>query len=68
MIVDASMPGDDPCRGKMVRADAEGHQSRQPESTFRIYQEMINFCKTNGAFRSHHDGHRSQRRPDGAEG
>ena len=52
VIVDASMPA-------MIRNPARwGKDGKQkdtkavmPESTYaRIYQEMINFCKTNGAF------------------
>ncbi|MDR1648432.1 MAG: NADP-dependent isocitrate dehydrogenase [Zoogloeaceae bacterium] len=53
VIVDASMPAMIRAGGKMW--DAHGKQKDvkavMPESTFaRIYQEMINFCKTNGAF------------------
>ncbi|MDR2678374.1 MAG: NADP-dependent isocitrate dehydrogenase [Zoogloeaceae bacterium] len=53
VIVDASMPAMIRSGGKMW--DAHGKQKDvkavMPESTFaRIYQEMINFCKTNGAF------------------
>jgi len=53
VIVDASMPAMIRLGGKMW--DASGHlqdtKALIPESTFaRIYQEMINFCKTNGNF------------------
>ena len=53
VIVDASMPAMIRSGGKMW--DSNGHtddtKAVMPESTYaRIYQEMINFCKTNGAF------------------
>jgi len=53
VIVDASMPAMIRNGGKMW--DANGRlkdvKAVMPESTFaRIYQEMINFCKWNGAF------------------
>lgn len=53
VIVDASMPAMIRNGGKM--RSPGGHlkdvKAVMPESTYaRIYQEMINFCKTNGAF------------------
>ena len=53
IIVDASMPAMIRLGGKMWGADGRPKDTKAviPESTFaRIYQEMINFCKTNGAF------------------
>ena len=53
MIVDASMPAMIRNSGKMWGADGRPADTKAviPESTFaRIYQEMINFCKTHGAF------------------
>ena len=53
VIVDASMPAMIRIGGKMWGADGRPKDTKavMPESTFaRIYQEMINFCKTNGAF------------------
>ncbi|MGC4963478.1 NADP-dependent isocitrate dehydrogenase [Gordonia sp. DT101] len=53
VIVDASMPAMIRAGGKMYGADGRMKDTKavNPESTFaRIYQEMINFCKTNGAF------------------
>lgn len=53
VIVDASMPAMIRAGGKMYGADGKLKDTKavNPESTFsRIYQEMINFCKTNGAF------------------
>ncbi len=53
VIVDASMPAMIRSGGKMWGADGRPQDTKAviPESTFaRIYQEMINFCKTNGAF------------------
>lgn len=53
VIVDASMPAMIRAGGKMYGADGRLKDTKalNPESTFaRIYQEMINFCKTNGAF------------------
>ncbi|WP_119155259.1 NADP-dependent isocitrate dehydrogenase [Caldimonas tepidiphila] len=53
VIVDASMPAMIRAGGKMWGADGKQYDSKcvMPESTFaRIYQEMINFCKTNGNF------------------
>ncbi|MEM7283917.1 MAG: NADP-dependent isocitrate dehydrogenase, partial [Pseudomonadota bacterium] len=53
VIVDASMPAMIRSGGKMWGADGKPADTKAviPESTFaRIYQEMINFCKTNGAF------------------
>ena len=53
VIVDASMPAMIRIGGKMWGADGRSKDTKavMPESTFaRIYQEMINFCKTNGAF------------------
>ncbi|MDP9045154.1 MAG: NADP-dependent isocitrate dehydrogenase [Pseudomonadota bacterium] len=53
IIVDASMPAMIRIGGKMYGADGRVKDTKAviPESTFaRIYQEMINFCKTNGNF------------------
>ena len=53
VIVDASMPAMIRAGGKMYGADGRQRDTKavMPESTFaRIYQEIINFCKTNGAF------------------
>jgi isocitrate dehydrogenase len=53
VIVDASMPAMIRLGGKMYGADGRLKETKAviPESTFaRIYQEIINFCKTNGAF------------------
>jgi isocitrate dehydrogenase len=53
VIVDASMPAMIRSGGKMWNADGKPKDTKAliPESTFaRIYQEVINFCKTNGAF------------------
>ncbi|WP_153161174.1 NADP-dependent isocitrate dehydrogenase [Zoogloea sp. 1C4] len=53
VIVDASMPAMIRQGGKMWGADGKPADCKavMPESTFaRIYQEMINFCKTNGNF------------------
>ena len=53
VIVDASMPAMIRTGGKMWGADGRPKDTKAviPESTFaRIYQEMINFCKTHGAF------------------
>ena len=53
VIVDASMPAMIRSGGKMWGADGRPRETKAviPESTFaRIYQEMINFCKTHGAF------------------
>ncbi|MFV0495088.1 NADP-dependent isocitrate dehydrogenase [Mycobacterium sp.] len=53
VIVDASMPAMIRAGGKMWGADGRTKDTKavNPESTFaRIYQEIINFCKTNGAF------------------
>src|SRR5699024_9806276 len=53
VIVDASMPAMIRVGGKMYGADGRKKDTKAviPESTFaRIYQEIINFCKTNGAF------------------
>ncbi|MFC9841314.1 NADP-dependent isocitrate dehydrogenase [Rhodococcus sp. NPDC127530] len=53
VIVDASMPAMIRLGGKMYGADGRPKDAKavMPESTFaRIYQEIINFCKTNGAF------------------
>ena len=53
VIVDASMPAMIRAGGKMYGADGRPKDTKavMPESTFsRIYQELINFCKTNGAF------------------
>ena len=53
VIVDASAPAMIRIGGKMYDADGRPQDTKavMPESTFaRIYQEIINFCKTNGAF------------------
>ena len=53
VIVDASMPAMIRNSGKMWGQDGKLKDAKavMPESTYaRIYQEMINFCKTNGAF------------------
>ena len=53
VIVDASMPAMIRSGGKMWGADGRPKDTKAviPESTFaRIYQEIINFCKTHGAF------------------
>ncbi|MCC2657046.1 MAG: isocitrate dehydrogenase, NADP-dependent [Panacagrimonas sp.] len=53
VIVDASMPAMIRNGGKMWGADGrlKDVKAVMPESTFaRIYQEVINFCKTHGAF------------------
>ncbi|MFV8318539.1 NADP-dependent isocitrate dehydrogenase [Mycobacterium sp. 23] len=53
VIVDASMPAMIRAGGKMWGADGRPKDTKavNPESTFsRIYQEIINFCKTNGQF------------------
>ena len=53
VIVDASMPAMIRIGGKMWGADGRPKDTKAviPESTFaRIYQEVINFCTTNGNF------------------
>ena len=53
VIVDASMPAMIRIGGKMWGPDGRAKDTKAviPESTFaRIYQEIINFCKTNGNF------------------
>ena len=53
VIVDASMPAMIRAGGMMYGRDGSLKETKAviPESTFaRIYQEVINFCKTNGAF------------------
>ncbi len=53
VIVDASMPAMIREGGKMWGPDGKAKDTKavNPESTYsRMYQEMINFCKTNGAF------------------
>tara|TARA_R110002111_G_scaffold118736_7_gene181655 strand:- start:96572 stop:98797 length:2226 start_codon:yes stop_codon:yes gene_type:complete len=53
VIVDASMPAMIRAGGKMWGPDGKLKDTKAviPESTFaRIYQEIINFCKTHGAF------------------
>ncbi|MCP4187026.1 MAG: NADP-dependent isocitrate dehydrogenase [Gammaproteobacteria bacterium] len=53
VIVDASMPAMIRNGGKMWGPDGKLKDTKAsiPESTYaRIYQEVINFCKTNGAF------------------
>ena len=52
-IVDATMPAMIRVGGKMYGVDGKLKECKAviPDSTFaRIYQEVINFCKTNGAF------------------
>ncbi|MDQ2696140.1 MAG: NADP-dependent isocitrate dehydrogenase [Pseudomonadota bacterium] len=54
VIVDASMPAMIRAGGKMWGPDGKLKDTKavMPESTYaRVYQEMINFCKTNGEFR-----------------
>ncbi|MEH6516446.1 MAG: NADP-dependent isocitrate dehydrogenase [Halioglobus sp.] len=53
VIVDASMPAMIRDSGKMWGPDGKQKDTKavMPESTYaRIYQEMIDFCKTHGAF------------------
>jgi len=53
VIVDASMPAMIRNSGQMWGPDGRPHDTKAviPESTYAyIYQEMINFCKTHGAF------------------
>lgn len=53
VIVDASMPAMIRAGGKMWGPDGKMKDTKavMPESTFaRIYQEIINFCKTHGQF------------------
>ena len=53
VIVDASMPAMIRNSGQMWGHDGKHKDTKavMPESTYaRIYQEVINFCKTNGAF------------------
>ncbi|MCW8092468.1 NADP-dependent isocitrate dehydrogenase [Alteromonas sp. ASW11-130] len=53
VIVDASMPAMIRNSGKMWGPDGKAHDTKAviPESTYAtIYQEVINFCKTHGAF------------------
>jgi isocitrate dehydrogenase len=53
VIVDASMPAMIRSSGHMWGPDGKPKDTKavMPESTYaRIYQEMINFCKTHGAF------------------
>ena len=53
VIVDASMPAMIRNSGQMWGPDGKPHDTKAviPESTYAtIYQEMINFCKTHGAF------------------
>ncbi|PID33634.1 MAG: isocitrate dehydrogenase (NADP(+)) [Thiotrichales bacterium] len=53
VIVDASMPAMIRNGGKMWGPDGKAKDTKavMPESTYaRIYQEMINFCKSNGKF------------------
>ncbi|MEM8563134.1 MAG: NADP-dependent isocitrate dehydrogenase [Pseudomonadota bacterium] len=53
VIVDASMPAMIRNGGKMWGPDGKAKDTKavMPESTYStLYQEMINFCKTNGAF------------------
>lgn len=53
VIVDASMPAIIRSSGQMWGPDGKLKDTKavMPESTYaRIYQEVINFCKTNGAF------------------
>ena len=53
VIVDASMPAMIREGGKMWGPDGQLHDTKAviPESTYAtIYQEVVNFCKTHGAF------------------
>lgn len=53
VIVDASMPAMIRASGQMWGPDGKLHDTKAviPESTYAtIYQEVINFCKTHGAF------------------
>ncbi len=53
VIIDASMPAMIRAGGKMwdENGDMQDTKALLPDSTFaRIYQEVINFCKTHGAF------------------
>ena len=53
VIVDASMPAMIRNSGQMWGPDGKSHDTKAviPESTYAtIYQEVINFCKTHGAF------------------
>ena len=53
VIVDASMPAMIRNSGQMWGPDGKAHATKAviPESTYAtIYQEVINFCKTHGAF------------------
>ncbi|MCP4863484.1 MAG: NADP-dependent isocitrate dehydrogenase [Pseudomonadota bacterium] len=53
VIVDASMPAMIRNSGQMWGPDGKPHDTKAviPESTYAtIYQEVINFCKTHGAF------------------
>ncbi|UAA40480.1 NADP-dependent isocitrate dehydrogenase [Paraneptunicella aestuarii] len=53
VIVDASMPAMIRSSGQMWGPDGKLHDTKAviPESTYAtIYQEVINFCKTHGAF------------------
>jgi len=53
IIVDASMPAMIRNSGKMwgLNGKLKDAKAVMPESTYaRIYQEVVNFCKTNGAF------------------
>lgn len=53
VIVDASMPAMIRSSGQMWGPDGKPKDTKavMPESTYaRIYQEVINFCKTHGAF------------------
>ena len=53
VIVDASMPAMIRASGMMWGPDGQLHDTKAviPESTYAtIYQEVINFCKTHGAF------------------
>ncbi len=53
VIVDASMPAMIRNGGQMWGPDGKAKDTKAaiPESTYaRIYQEVVNFCKTNGAF------------------
>ncbi|MBJ2130365.1 NADP-dependent isocitrate dehydrogenase [Alteromonas sp. IB21] len=53
VIVDASMPAMIRNSGQMWGPDGKAHDTKAviPESTYAtIYQEVVNFCKTHGAF------------------
>ena len=70
VIVDASMPAMIRNGGKMYGPAGKLKDTKavMPESTFaRIYQEIINFCKTHGSFDPRTLGYCAERRSDGAK-